>query len=344
MSRIIINAVNINKGGGEVLLNQLISSLPNKDVIIFCNRNYYIKNINKKGIRFIKFNSNLFSRFLSELRIYIKSKKNDKVLYFGNFPPIFKLRSYVYVFIQNRFLVDYAVDLQKFRFYLRFKIYIMRLFLKTFNNNVSKYIVQTDSMARLVKKELGKKVIKLPFLSYKYSNQSKDLNLKHKLYDFIYVSTGYSYKNHLKLLDAWQLLANENLYPTLLLTIDCKKFPEILKKINKKIKESFLKVENIYFENYEDILDMYPKVSALIFPSNYESFGIPLIEAKYFGLPVLAGELDYIRDLIDPIQTFDPNSSISIYRAVKRFLKIPINRTPILTPNQFVKEIFIKDN
>ena len=48
----------------------------------------------------------------------------------------------------------------------------------------------------------------------------------------------------------------------------------------------------------------------------------PLIEAKYLNLPVLAGELDYIRDLIDPIQTFDPNSSISIYRAVKRFLNV----------------------
>ena len=89
---------------------------------------------------------------------------------------------------------------------------------------------------------------------------------------------------------------------------------------------------------------MYPKSKAIIFTSNYESFGIPLIEAKYFDLPVLAGELDYVRDLIDPIQTFDPNSSISIYRAVKRFLNLSLYRTPILTPKQFVGEIFLKDN
>ena len=89
---------------------------------------------------------------------------------------------------------------------------------------------------------------------------------------------------------------------------------------------------------------MYPKTRALIFPSNYESFGIPLIEAKYLNLPILAGELDYIRDLIDPVQTFDPNSSISIYRAVKRFLNLPFKRTRILTPKQFVNEIFMKDN
>ena len=74
------------------------------------------------------------------------------------------------------------------------------------------------------------------------------------------------------------------------------------------------------------------------------TFTPPLIEAKYLNLPVLAGELDYIRDLIDPIQTFDPNSSISIYRAVKRFLDIPFDRTPILIPKEFVRELFIKDN
>ena len=53
---------------------------------------------------------------------------------------------------------------------------------------------------------------------------------------------------------------------------------------------------NIYFDNHDDLLEMYPKSRALIFPSNYESFGIPLIEAKNFNLPILAGELDYIRE------------------------------------------------
>ena len=343
MNKIIINAVNIHNGGGEILLNQMISSLPKRKVIIYCSKKLDLIN-KKQGIKFIKIKSNLFSRILSELRIYVKSKKNDKVLYFGNLPPIFKIRSHVYLFIQNRLLLDYKINLRELPINLRLKLYILRLFLKTFNNNVAQYIVQTDSMSRLVKKELSKNVIKLPFLSNTYSNKAKALNHKNKLYDFIYVASGYSYKNHLNLLDAWKLLADENLYPSLLLTIDSKIFPKIIKIINQKVLKSDLKVENIFFDNHNDLINMYQKSRALIFPSNCESFGIPLIEAKYFNLPVLAGELDYIRDLIDPIQTFDPNSSISIYRAVKRFLNLPFNRTPLLTPRQFVKEIFIKDN
>ena len=38
MNKIIINAVNIHNGGGEILLNQLISSLPDRNVIIFCSK------------------------------------------------------------------------------------------------------------------------------------------------------------------------------------------------------------------------------------------------------------------------------------------------------------------
>ena len=344
MSKIIINAVNIHNGGGEILLNQLISSLTDRNVIIFCSKKIYLINNNKQNIKFIKIKSNLFSRFLSELSIYKKSKQNDKVLYFGNFPPIFKMRAYVYLYMQNRLLVDYKINLGEFPTFLRLKLYILRFFLKIFNNNVSQYIVQTDSMFRLVKKELSNNVIKLPFLSVTYSKKSEIINYKNKLYDFIYVASGYAYKNHLNLLKAWQLLAKEDLYPSLLLTIDSKLFPKVLKIINQKIRKSDLKVENIFFDNHDNLIDMYSKTRALIFPSNYESFGIPLIEAKYLNLPVLAGELDYIRDLIDPIQTFDPNSSISIYRAVKRFLNLPFERTRILTPNQFVSEIFVKDN
>ena len=104
-----------------------------------------------------------------------------------------------------------------------------------------------------------------------------------------------------------------------------------------------MKVENIFFDNHDNLIDMYQKQEHLFFLQILNHLG-SLNRSKIFNLPILAGELDYIRDLIDPIQTFDPNSSISIYRAVKRFLNIPFDRTPILTPKQFVRELFIKSN
>jgi|HubBroStandDraft_6_1064221.scaffolds.fasta_scaffold77002_3 glycosyltransferase involved in cell wall biosynthesis len=35
---------------------------------------------------------------------------------------------------------------------------------------------------------------------------------------------------------------------------------------------------------------IYQSATALIFPSRYEGFGIPLIEAMYFGLPIICGQ------------------------------------------------------
>jgi glycosyltransferase involved in cell wall biosynthesis len=70
----------------------------------------------------------------------------------------------------------------------------------------------------------------------------------------------------------------------------------------------------------DQVLALYKDARALIFPSTTESFGLPLIEAQHLGLPVLAPEADYVRDVCVPSQTFDPLSAVSIARAVRRFL------------------------
>ena len=47
---------------------------------------------------------------------------------------------------------------------------------------------------------------------------------------------------------------------------------------------------------------------------------LPLIEAMYYGLSIIASELDYVRDVFVSVETFDPDSPVSIARAVRRFL------------------------
>jgi glycosyltransferase involved in cell wall biosynthesis len=84
---------------------------------------------------------------------------------------------------------------------------------------------------------------------------------------------------------------------------------------------------------------MYNQVGALIYPSTFESFGLPLIEARQAGLPVLASELDYVRDILDPEQVFDPESAISIARAVKRFIAIDEPPLSLQDAAGFIKHI-----
>ena len=47
---------------------------------------------------------------------------------------------------------------------------------------------------------------------------------------------------------------------------------------------------------------------------------MPLVEARSYALPIVAAELDYVRDVVVPEETFDPHSPRSIARAVRRHL------------------------
>lgn len=57
------------------------------------------------------------------------------------------------------------------------------------------------------------------------------------------------------------------------------------------------------------------------------------------GLPIVAAELDYVRDVVTPMQTFDPTSPVSIARAVKRFLGVADHPSPLLSPADFLRQI-----
>ena len=84
---------------------------------------------------------------------------------------------------------------------------------------------------------------------------------------------------------------------------------------------------------------MYLNSKAFIYPSKEEFLGLPLIEASNFNLPILAPELDYVRDILDPIETFDPNSAMSIKRALKRFLGIYEEKIKVIETTTFLKKI-----
>ena len=82
------------------------------------------------------------------------------------------------------------------------------------------------------------------------------------------------------------------------------------------------------------------KVSgALIFPSLRESFGLPLVEATKLKVPILASELDFVYDVCQPAETFDPKSPRSIARAVKRFKNIITSIRKVQDPAAFVDYI-----
>ena len=106
-----------------------------------------------------------------------------------------------------------------------------------------------------------------------------------------------------------------------------------------KTKEHCLNIEIKPNLSRNEIINLYKSSTALIYPSFFESYGLPLVEAVQFNLPIIASELDYVRDILDPEFTFNPNSPKSIFRSVKRYLNINDQKTEIISAKEFLLQI-----
>lgn len=73
-----------------------------------------------------------------------------------------------------------------------------------------------------------------------------------------------------------------------------------------------------------EIVGLYRQAQALLFPSLYEGFGIPPLEAMVQGCPVLASDIAPVREVCgDAAWYFDPRDAGDCTRCMKAFLDAP---------------------
>ncbi len=76
--------------------------------------------------------------------------------------------------------------------------------------------------------------------------------------------------------------------------------------------------------NLDDLVELYRTASALVFPSLYEGFGIPCVEAMACGCPVAASNVASIPEVCgDAAVYFDPLDPESIADGIRRALDSP---------------------
>jgi glycosyltransferase involved in cell wall biosynthesis len=314
--RLVIYAPGIHIGGGDTLLHEVLQSLDKeRDILFYHDIRFDIKKYSKyQNLINLPIGRSYTSRLYAEFSL-MKFRDTDIVLCFHSLPPIFPIKAKCFVFCQNVFIVNQD-RLNIFSLKMKAKLMIERLIFNYSPTKKITYISQTQTMKNLIKRIKNNADIRILGFSKTIKSDKKNLKIK---WDFIYVASDLPHKNHIKLIEAWGILAKENIYPKLLL---------ITNLTNEKLKDSICKfnesrVSNIYViknQSHEKMLKELLRSKALIFPSLAESFGLPLIEAQNFNKPILASELDFVRDVCSPVDTFDPNSSLSIARAVKRFL------------------------
>lgn len=342
---LIFHAPNVHQGGGLVLIRPLLQILASRKDIKFIldSRLPEADKAILKGQGSVKYiQSTLASRLAGEWHLRKITEKNDTVLCFANLPPLFPLKTQkIILFVQNPRVVNKS-PLRILTFKVACRIFLERLWLKWRISENMRCIVQTTSMRKLLASATSNKIKNAEILSLVSSElfeQNTQINSLQKNYDFIYVATPDKHKHHLELIDAWCLLAEENIKPSLIVTCEQSQNPSLHAYLQQKIQEFSLNITNKGYCEHKEILNLYLQSTALIFPSVAESFGLPLLEAKQAGLPILASELDYVRDLVEPAQTFDSYSPLSIARAVKRFLKLPQEPIKLVNAQTFLDAI-----
>ncbi|MGZ5077903.1 MAG: glycosyltransferase [Methylobacter sp.] len=339
-NRLFIHATNVHQGGGRSLLEALLKALDcNTEAVLCLDKRMPVPSGIAPGITVKQVQPSVLHRLAAESWLARHVGPEDRVLCFGNLPPLFKLRGRVAVFVQNRYLAD-DVKLSGFPLKVRLRLALERLWLSGKMANVNEFIVQTPTMKKVLEiKAQGKVPVRMLPFAAEAKNYPGNKPEPEKNYDFLYIASGEPHKNHRRLIEAWCLLAEEGVFPSLCLTLAEARFAGLYREIDEMRQRYGLKVTNLGELAHHDAASLYKAANASIYPSTFESFGLPLIEARQAGLPVLAAELDYVRDVLDPEQTFDPYSPVSIARAVKRYLGVVEIPLKILDAVEFLNAL-----
>ncbi len=323
--RLLLYAPSVHTGGGLVLLKELLSAWQAGVPLVAWLDNRARDQISLPPLAQVRWvRARVSSRLAAEWSLRRAAGTVDRVLCFHGLPPLLNSRARIEVFQQN---INYFgnVQLETFQWGVRQRLWFEQALCRWRRHRVQRYWVQTPSMAEALRRWWGPEsgrldVQVLAFMPpTPYGDQLADVRSDH---DFIYVADGAAHKNHRRLIEAWIHLAERGVRPSLALTLSPR--DHLLQEwIDARSKQHGLRIHHLGTLPHSQLLGHYSRARALIFPSLGESFGLPLLEAQARNCPIVASERDFVRDVCRPLHTFDPLSSVSIARAVLRFLGQP---------------------
>ncbi len=138
---------------------------------------------------------------------------------------------------------------------------------------------------------------------------------------FLAVGTIEPRKNYLNLINAFALINKE--FPDYHLVIVGKKgwdFEEVFKQIRGNYLQK--KVHILGYLSSKSLVNLYNLARALVFPSFYEGFGIPPLEAMQCSCPVIASNISSIPEVVGGgALLVNPENHLEIAAAMKKLVK-----------------------
>jgi len=164
----------------------------------------------------------------------------------------------------------------------------------------------------------------------------KDISIRQEIFRFLYPAASFNYKNHEVLISALAILK--------------KGHPKILERINilftvDKLSNCLMGdialnnldscIQFIGQVSYTEMLSYYKSADAMLFPSKMESLGYPLLEASCFGLPIIACDLPYAREVLEGytnkyfVEVNNPNAWANVIYNYKEYSKAMVDNMAV---------------
>jgi glycosyltransferase involved in cell wall biosynthesis len=290
-----LHLTNIKGLGAVNIISSLLPSINKlyglkiKNIFVSSKTQLPLFYLNKK-IKIVEYKRvliNPISRFF-EIIFWRPRDISEKNIVFGDIP--LRISSKQVIFLHSTLVVE---DLIEHNLWQRYKYFLLRKLFEFNLSRVTAIIVQTEIMKALLINRYPHLirmvyVLKQPppkiFFPFKNAKKKPTIGQSYDSVKLFYPSAFYAHKNHAFLSE---LNPNFHAIKQLILTIplDCNPVPHV----------DFIKCVGEI--NLKKTLAYYLKADALVFFSLTESYGLPLVEAMWLGLPIICPDLPYAKFL-----------------------------------------------
>jgi len=257
-------------------------------------------------------------KYFSDIDMFIAPSISAYPHFFLNKPFIFTLHD-----MQERYYPEF------FSIYRRFTRWLNN---RTLAQSAKKIICESNyvknDIIKFTKVNSDKiSIIQSPppqdFLDFKFENNQfdtvrKKYNLPQKY--LFYPAQCWFHKNHIKLVEAFELVIKKHPDINLILTgSQQNNFNNLMKRVDElKLQK---KVKHLGYIDYEDLPYLYKMSEMLVMPTLFESISIPIYEAFALKVPVCSSNVVALPEQVgDAGLIFDPNNIEDIAKKCKEYL------------------------
>ncbi|MEJ2618223.1 MAG: glycosyltransferase family 1 protein, partial [Ignavibacteriaceae bacterium] len=239
---------------------------------------------------------------------------------------------------KKRLVIIHDVYHQAFREQLSFIQKVYSKIMIYFAVHLSNHIITNSqfSKSEIVKYvNINESKISVIYFGFNYKEYShpvynfEPVKKKYNLSDnfFLFVGNIKPHKNLYNLLLAYQSILEKEVNIKLVIVGEYKKLITSDKESFKLLDENYLLQDNSIFTGYidrEELVLLYKNASALVFPSLYEGFGIPPVEAMACGCPVISSNAASLTEICSNAAIYvNPNDVDDIAEKMSTVLSDP---------------------